>query len=351
MESLAAEGVPVLDSSAEVLKLKKSGQDVFLRTDTHWNGLGAYAGYRAMAQRLHEWFPPIQPMGFESLRKGYGHGDGGDLARMLALPDVIHEAANIWVGVALPRARRVDPDMTVPAGIPPHSIPFVLETRDEALPRGVVLGDSFTLAIAPLLGEHFSRMLYYGRHEIDPEVIERERPDVVIDAWVERFLLLASPDTSAFREGTPRDSGYAIPGMDEARAPGRPLPAPRAWNLDELIRNQDGELVAQGPHPAVSIRFEPFTARPSQTIWIELTMKAGADAGRKQAHLLWTTGDEEFARTRSVAFPVQADGEPHRYRIRPSISPAWRGEISGLRLQLPQRQDATYRLGPAERSP
>jgi len=63
------------------------------------------------------------------------------------------------------------------------------------LPRMVMLRDSMAIPLIPLLSENFSRSVYVGARRLDPALILREKPDVVIDEMVERSLLApaASP--------------------------------------------------------------------------------------------------------------------------------------------------------------
>lgn len=356
LASLEDSGVDVLDTTPAVIDLKSAGMPVFLRTDTHWNGLGIYAGYRAIAEHLERWFPSVRPMTIESFHVGHSHAFGGDLSRLLALPEVIVEADRIDVDLKAPRAKKVAPSMAAPPNTPPHSVPFAMETPDGSSPRAVVLGDSFMLGIAPLLAEHFSHMLYYGKHEMDPEVIERERPDVVVEAWVERFLLMGLPAYSpAFNVMTPRERPpYEPPGMDAQHEPGLPFLAVTSWMSSDVRLEKDGTVVSTGKSPSFQGHFSPFQTSPTQTIWVEITaypLQPG-DVRRRAGNLYWCEEGRHFEQDRSAMFPILTDGLPHRYRIRPSVSPRWVGEIANLRLDLPSKlAGAVYRIGSAELVP
>ncbi|HEY5862321.1 MAG TPA: hypothetical protein VIX61_04485 [Casimicrobiaceae bacterium] len=56
------------------------------------------------------------------------------------------------------------------------------------LPRAVVYRDSMAIPLIPLLSENFSRAVYVGSRRLDPALILREAPDVVIEEMVERSL-------------------------------------------------------------------------------------------------------------------------------------------------------------------
>ena len=42
--------------------------------------------------------------------------------------------------------------------------------------------------LVPLLAENFSRVVFVSSRRLDPALIERERPDIVIEEFVERSL-------------------------------------------------------------------------------------------------------------------------------------------------------------------
>ena len=56
------------------------------------------------------------------------------------------------------------------------------------LPRAVILRDSMAIPLIPLLAENFSRVVFASTRKLDRALIERERPDIVIEELVERSL-------------------------------------------------------------------------------------------------------------------------------------------------------------------
>jgi len=60
----------------------------------------------------------------------------------------------------------------------------------------VIFRDSYTVYLRPFLNEHFSRSSYMWTPLFHPEVIDTEKPDIVIHEVMERFiddLLLDDP--------------------------------------------------------------------------------------------------------------------------------------------------------------
>ena len=66
---------------------------------------------------------------------------------------------------------------------------LVFEQEDTRLPRAVMFRDSFAIWLTPLLSENFSHIRYSWQYTFDREIIERERPDIVIQEMVERVLV------------------------------------------------------------------------------------------------------------------------------------------------------------------
>ena len=69
----------------------------------------------------------------------------------------------------------------------------VTEISDKALPRAVMFRDSFAGRLMPYLSEHFSRIVYLWENDFDPEVVRQEHPQVVIQEYVARHLLVYAP--------------------------------------------------------------------------------------------------------------------------------------------------------------
>ena len=66
--------------------------------------------------------------------------------------------------------------------------PFAHGVSDAKLPRAVMFRDSFGNALVPYLSEHFRRILYVWNRDVDPRVVGVEKPDIVIQQIVGRFL-------------------------------------------------------------------------------------------------------------------------------------------------------------------
>jgi hypothetical protein len=184
--------IHLLDLRPALFAAKKSGR-LYFKTDTHWNDLGAYAAYRAIMDSVMELLPgwKIVPQPRSDFVPGTAPVVQGDLARMMDMSD---QYPDEWLSLT----RKIPFD--VPAGaMDPHGI-GVTDINDPALPRLVFYHDSFAIALAPMIGPNFNHVYWSFNYEIDPKAIEREKPDLVIDEFLERNLYLDAPtDAAAIR--------------------------------------------------------------------------------------------------------------------------------------------------------
>lgn len=170
-----------------VVRAARDHGRLFHKTDTHWNDLGALAGYQEVIRRAGE--PGRKAAALHEFERHVVVRPGLDLARMLGLKAVIEEE-DLQLEPRTPRRARV---------IEPHNASralmdarVVTEQPGDA-PRAVVFRDSFGSAMIPFLSEHFSRAVYAWQNEVDPALILQEQPAVVIQEWVGRHLYTAAP--------------------------------------------------------------------------------------------------------------------------------------------------------------
>jgi hypothetical protein len=320
-------------------RARKAGERIYHQTDTHWNGLGAFAAYSAIAGSVQQWFPNVTPMQKTAVIENRHRGSGGDLSGMLALPDYLPEREWIDVVPAHPRAKSADARIAVPPNTPPHVVPRAREVEDPTLPRAIFLGDSFLQSLIPLFAEHFSRSLFVTNDRLSQSLIERERPDLVIEERVERYLMNAVPATPADLKqmSVPRVTTWVPHGMDEPHPPGAALPAIATWNTNEVERDGDGILKAMGPDPYVSTEVPPFDATGRQRLWLCLAVFPTSNLieARLMAQLFWSANGARFSEKASVGFPIVADARSHCYRADPSLSREWIGSVEQIRLDFP----------------
>ena len=181
-------GLALLDLRP-ALRDAKTRERVYYQTDSHWNYLGAITGYEAIMREVQRALPPGRlPEIAGAPRPAHVPGVdfySGDLIGMLGLPGRIREDdvapfGKVMADGARSCARRIENPEA------PGSETFVCDRPD--LPRAVVYRDSMAIPLIPLLAENFSRVVFVSSRGFDAALIEREKPDIVIEEMVERTL-------------------------------------------------------------------------------------------------------------------------------------------------------------------
>ncbi len=177
----------VVDLMPTLLQAKEE-QRVYHKTDTHWNDLGAYAGYEeiliASARALPRFASVIEPVAVKaevSLEKGIG------LTAMVGLKEIYREEVFKLVKQD-PQAQILMKDKRLYAKFENQQKPLALGVPSGGLPRAVVFRDSFSNALIPYLSENFRRVLFVWTRDVEAKYVLREKPDIVIQEIAGRLL-------------------------------------------------------------------------------------------------------------------------------------------------------------------
>jgi hypothetical protein len=207
-------GVAVLDLR-EDLVAAKAAHRAYMKTDTHWNAWGAFAGAAALVDAVRRERPGAPPLEAADYAVTETDGPGGDLAEMLLLPDVWRER-EVLVAKRSPALAHPAPDGAYPDPADhPDRARVSLETDRTEWPRAVFFHDSFAKAMTPFVAERFSRSVFLWSHAFSPVIVEVEHPDVVVLEVVERYVFALSLDNPAdVREDGPAaaNGSSAVPG-------------------------------------------------------------------------------------------------------------------------------------------
>lgn len=185
-------GAPTVYGLGDLQKAKEQGQ-LFSKIDTHWNHLGAYVAYLGICRALAGSGVAIRPVP-ETAIEWQSEVVPGDLGSKL-----------------YPQATGV----TVRAGLATHEATQVFDNRvqnhgrvivfEQDWPQGptcVVFGESFVQNLLLFLKESFRRLVFVHTSMLVSEVLEGERPDVVLTVPLERFLARVPDDYNALSELT-----------------------------------------------------------------------------------------------------------------------------------------------------
>ena len=184
--------INVLDLRPTLLEAK-TRERLYFKTDSHWNYLGATIGYQVLIGAVKALVPSVPAMPAD--RPPYLPGVdfySGDLTRMLGLPAWLEEddiaPFSKVLGDSSGRCAK-ESDAPFPVGSPqPAAQTHVYVCDHPQLPTALVYHDSMGDIFMPMLSENFRRVVYVIDRHLDQSLVEREKPDVVIEELVERSL-------------------------------------------------------------------------------------------------------------------------------------------------------------------
>jgi len=169
------------------LNSERESHQVYYRTDTHWNSIGAYFAYFEIMKQIQTRYPELKPrllQEFEIKPIPWS----GDLTNFLTMRNILIEQTYKLVPKFKTRTNII-------AQNSPNSFEATREISDPSLPRAVIVHDSFGQLLVPYLAEHFQRLTNrfapYSLQPIpliNPHLITDERPNIVILVIAERYL-------------------------------------------------------------------------------------------------------------------------------------------------------------------
>jgi alginate O-acetyltransferase complex protein AlgJ len=191
------EGLTVVDPRAALLRGKQEGL-VYSATDSHWNESGALIALRELCAATGPLLPGSSSAEFvpplvSKVDRWSGEARG-DLVGLLDMPIPPVEE---HVRVQFTR----EPQLThLMDGRDERQVRWTLNRRTAPLSRAVVIHDSFFFPLIPAFGDRFERVAYASYRDFSPELIESERPQIVVQQIVERSLLTLKPENVSLAE-------------------------------------------------------------------------------------------------------------------------------------------------------
>lgn len=250
--------IPVLDVRPAIRAAKGEGL-LYFQHGTHWNDRGAWYAYLALIAELAKTYPIQRPLP----RSAFRDHD-------------MHLSNRTWVGDTWFERWHLEQVFTQEAAVleyqlPPtyHIVPEDIRrgpsglidgrTRNslDFLPKGILLSDSYGEWLWPLLAHHFREFLSEKSARFPIELLEAERPEVVIQVRVERFLM------------APLDElGLGAEEIELCRAWNRAAASERVLTLESVARDGE-ETLALGALGAGLLRLE-FAPGPALQGRLEL---------------------------------------------------------------------------------
>ena len=187
--SLEREGVNVINPLETLSILARHNDLLYFKWDTHWTWLGSYHAYLDTLRAITKDFSNLEAYKLPNYVFTESTRTGGDLVDLLGIggnysDHFIEVTAD---GAALPNFQET--------GSLEMGETVKVSWGDPSLPRAVIFHDSFMLSMGSYLAANFRETTFVFRDELEKQIIERENPDLVIFAQVERFAhqLLKQP--------------------------------------------------------------------------------------------------------------------------------------------------------------
>ena len=153
---------------------------LYYKTDTHWNGLGAFVGFRELLKAIDIELPSL-----DNLQISKADGYAGDLTGMMGLSkymnyDSHYAVSGFPIGEGAKLVKNEDSR--------DNYLVYTNTGMDER--RICVLRDSYTTAMTDYIASQFNEAHLIHRLYYKPEMLDAVNPDVVILQIVERDVIV-----------------------------------------------------------------------------------------------------------------------------------------------------------------
>ncbi len=180
-DALKKRGVHVLNLK-NYLQENKGEHWLYWRTDTHWNNYGAYLGYKRLMEEISKnpKFADLKPLKLTGITAQEKYC--GDLHGMLGTKehcrDIDYKLE--FNKPIVSKCENIDREDIISCTAPNRKY------------KMLAIRDSFFASMLPMVSNHFSHSMVYGRkfghYPLVQEVMEKEKPDVVILEYLERQI-------------------------------------------------------------------------------------------------------------------------------------------------------------------
>ena len=152
--------------------------DTYFKTDSHWNYKAALAIFNEVANRLIGRFPDFRPFKPEDVATR-------SVTRVFELGALLDPPVKETAEIMTPKTVSSKVVFDSPSA---RGKIQVFETGNAELPRCIVFRDSFTSFFLPFLCERCSRIVVINSKNFWYQLVESEKPDIVIMEMAERYL-------------------------------------------------------------------------------------------------------------------------------------------------------------------
>ncbi len=185
-------GITVIDLRT-TLKNAKGSVRMFHKTDNHWNDYGSFIAYQEIMKVLSDDFPSLIANDISNFQIDSTTVNGLALTNMMGIYEGVYENKITCKSINEPKSKagkKSDYPVTPYFGYP-SAYEMVYETKNDSLPKLLLIRDSFGRTLIPYLSEHFSKSVYIfdsWHHEFNKEIVLNEKADIYIQLVLEMFI-------------------------------------------------------------------------------------------------------------------------------------------------------------------
>ena len=206
--------IKVISVKDSIINAKQSEQ-VFYKTDTHWNEVGAYVAYKTIIEELYKYgLTDTKPVDVEKIPSQYL----GEFSAMMGDTNLLGKESSVETQIINSNAKLVN-DETVNKIINNSKCTYSFENNKVKTNKTLLFGDSMfaSFNMPELLAENFSTFTYIWSYEIIDDLVNEVKPDIILYEITERFInklpnynkfytyqALKNPQAAIIEENTPR---------------------------------------------------------------------------------------------------------------------------------------------------
>ena len=177
IDMLKKQGINLIDMKEYMIPLKDS-LFLYYKTDSHWNDYGAFLGAKKLLDVIRQDYPLISELNINDYDIEEFIFEGGDLLKMLK-KNVPETQIRLIPKVSIPiqeESQRLKSDMWFRYYNPTKKM------------KVLVIGDSFFHNIANFISSQFGEVYKIHIIDFDFEILDKEKPDIVIFECAERDI-------------------------------------------------------------------------------------------------------------------------------------------------------------------
>lgn len=181
----------VIDLRNDLLEGKqREKEDLYFKTDTHWNELGALYGYQGIMKAMKHKDKGIEYYKKEDLLGVDYENHEGDVLRILGGDEIQSEKSPV-INLKSKLRTKIESSLEVPDYHRFDKWSYEVRYKNLNAPNQkkiMFLRDSFSTSLIKYFSESFKEALFIYNPYFDKELIRNEKPDILVYEITERFL-------------------------------------------------------------------------------------------------------------------------------------------------------------------